>query len=240
MRFFIALGVLVGAGGAASRAAAPPDVTGVYALFSADDTGGKPVGHIVISSQRGAQFLVGIAIPTGEAKQDWEGRGVIEGAAGAYEWVFPDGKTGRTTFTLEADGSLKGRVRGSGVDWNYVAKRLDPARTQANLVGTYALTKEGDEENGVIGHMSISSQRGAQFLVGIAIPTGDGAHDWEGRGVVDGEKGYYEWAFPDGKKGRTTFKIDGEGRLHGGVDGKDLEWSYIARRLEGPVRMPKK
>ena len=78
--------------------------------------------------------------------------------------------------------------------------------------------------------MKISEQHGNQFLISIAYPTGDPAIDWKGSGVVNGNTGYYDWVFTDGKKGRTTFRIDKSGNLHGYVKGSDLNWKYVARR----------
>jgi hypothetical protein len=87
--------------------------------------------------------------------------------------------------------------------------------------------------------MRISKQSGNQFLIGIAYPIGDPAIDWKGSGVVDGNDGYYDWVFPDGKKGRTTFRIDKFGNLHGMVRGSGIDWDYEAQREIEVIQPPK-
>ncbi len=116
------------------------------------------------------------------------------------------------------------------------ADARDPA--YADLTGTYALFQADNPAQGPIGHMRISSQQGRKFSVGIAEPTGNPKVDWEGRGVIDGDKGYYDWDFPDGKKGRTTISIDSKGQLRGQVRGTKINWDYIGRREEGAIRLP--
>ena len=101
----------------------PVDITGNYVLYREGDLLGKVVGYMRISAQRGSQFSIGIASPTGDPTQDWKGDGVIEGAGGYYGWVFNDGKRGRTTFRIDNSGNLHGKVRGSGINWDYVARR---------------------------------------------------------------------------------------------------------------------
>jgi len=216
-----------------------PDITGVYALYGEGQQGGTPpAAHMKVSAQQGGQFLVSIAIPTGDAADDWEGRGTVGAKGGSYEWVFVDGKTGQTTFTLQPDGTLKGAVRGSGIDWNYVARRISPPREHLDLVGTYAIYPKGEVTPGPFAMLNISAQRGGQFLVGIALPTGNPSVDWEGHGAIEGEKGYYDWTFPDGKKGRTTITVTADGNLLGEVRGAGIDWDYVGKRLEGPVKAP--
>lgn len=76
--------------------------------------------------------------------------------------------------------------------------------------------------------MRISEQHGNQFLISIAYPMGDPAMDWKGSGVVNGNNGFYDWVFTDGKKGRTTLRIDKSGNLHGMVRGSGISWDYVA------------
>jgi hypothetical protein len=83
---------------------------------------GKVVGYMKISAQRGSKFSIGIASPTGNPTQDWKGDGVVKGDEGYYDWVFTDGKKGRTTFNIDEAGNLHGKVRGSGINWDYVAR----------------------------------------------------------------------------------------------------------------------
>lgn len=56
-------------------------------------------------------------------QQDWGGQGKLNGMEGYYDWKFGNGKTGRTTFTVNTDGTIKGHVLGSGIDWVYIAKK---------------------------------------------------------------------------------------------------------------------
>ena len=99
-----------------------------------------------------------------------------------------------------------------------------------DISGNYVLYREGDLLGKVAGYMRISEQHGNQFLIGIVHPTGDPVMDWKGSGVLNGNKGYYDWAFKDGKKGRTTFRIDKSGNLHGMVRGSGINWDYVAQR----------
>jgi hypothetical protein len=99
-----------------------------------------------------------------------------------------------------------------------------------DITGNYILYREGNMLGKVEGYMKINSKRGNQFSIGITAPTGDPAIDWKGNGVVNGDEGYYDWVFTDGKKGRTTFRIDEEGNLHGMVRGSGLNWDYVARK----------
>lgn len=98
----------------------PPLLTGIYALFPANNPSGGPTARMSISSRQGREFTVGIAKPTGNPKYDWEGRGVIDGDEGYYDWVFEDGKRGRTTIRIDSAGQLRGQVRGAGIDWDYI------------------------------------------------------------------------------------------------------------------------
>jgi len=113
-----------------------------------------------------------------------------------------------------------------------------------DISGNYVLYREGDLLGKVAGYMRISEQHGNQFLISIAYPTGDPAMDWKGSGVVNGNKGYYDWMFTDGKKGRTTFRIDKSGNLHGMVRGSRINWDYVAQReikvIQPPNRSEKK
>ena len=101
----------------------PVDITGNYALYREGNMLGKVEGYMLISQQNGNQFSIGIASPTGNPTQDWQGKGVVKGAGGYYDWVFTDGKKGRTTFIIDKSGNLHGKVRGSGLNWDYVARK---------------------------------------------------------------------------------------------------------------------
>lgn len=92
-------------------------ITGRYQLSFADDLGKKVVTIMTItSSGKNTFFIQGV-------DQRWAGVGRVEGTEGFYHWTFDDGKTGRTTFTINPDGSILGNVVGSGQDWRYLARR---------------------------------------------------------------------------------------------------------------------
>ena len=99
-----------------------------------------------------------------------------------------------------------------------------------DITGNYILYREGEMFGKVVGYMNISSQRGGQFSIGITVPTGNPAMDWQGSGEIMGNRGFYSWKFDDGKQGRTTFTIDKAGNLHGHVQGSGINWKYVARR----------
>jgi hypothetical protein len=99
------------------------DLTGVYALYNSSDGSGKIEGYMRITQTGGSRFTVGIASRTGDPSLDWAGSGEVTGNGGYYDWRFDDGKTGRTTFVVDSDGSLHGHVQGSGLNWRYVARK---------------------------------------------------------------------------------------------------------------------
>ena len=99
-------------------------LVGTYELSLSADATRAALARMTISAQHGDRFTIGIAEPTGNAAVDWQGQGVIKGNTGHYDWVFPDGKTGRTTITIDDDGVIHGQVRGSGLYWDYVARPL--------------------------------------------------------------------------------------------------------------------
>lgn len=215
-----------------------PDLVGIYEMTN--KATGKSGGYFSISAQRGRFFLVGHAFAKRKPELDWDAHGRIEGDGGWYDWAFPDGKAGRTTFTIAADGSLDGHVKGGGLDWKYSAKRVSRSPSGTQLVGTYALYKKEESGKAPISLMTIFAQHGSQFLVGNTLATGGAAEDWEGRGQIDGDTGAYDWVFLDGKKGRTTFTVDADGNLCGEVRGAGIDWNYVGKRYEGPVRSVRK
>ena len=93
-----------------------PDVNGTYDLFQ----DGQMVGEMTIFDQTGSEFSV--------RAKTWRAEGHIRGREGYYDWRFFAGdmtdETGRTTFTVQPDGSLAGHVQGdkSPVQWKYLAK----------------------------------------------------------------------------------------------------------------------
>ena len=107
-----------------------------------------------------------------------------------------------------------------------------PPRPVRDLVGTYMVAYSTDVKFGNVVHLKIWNQRGNTFNIGIAERTGSRSMDWEGQGIIDGDRGHYDWVFRDGKAGRTTFTIDKNGIFHGQVRGGGIDWDYIARRAD--------
>jgi len=54
--------------------------------------------------------------------------------------------------------------------------------------------------------------------------------EWSGEGKFDGNEGYYDWKFSNGKTGRTKIYIDADGNLFGEVRGQITPWNYIGTR----------
>lgn len=53
----------------------------------------------------------------------WRGEGSFDGRRGFYNFRDTDGQTGRTDFFIDENGALHGKVRGSGMGWNFIAMR---------------------------------------------------------------------------------------------------------------------
>ncbi len=95
---------------------------GLYSLYVLGNDN-NAVGHMTITAWGADTFLI--------RGTDWVGMGKIEGSQGYYDWKFDAnspfrdlrGMTGRTTFTINPDGTLKGHVVGSGLDWWYLARK---------------------------------------------------------------------------------------------------------------------
>jgi hypothetical protein len=100
------------------------NLSGTYALYQKGNESRGVVGYMQISQQSGNNFSVGIASPTGNPAVDWQGQGNIQGNSGFYTWRFGDGKTGQTTFSVDHAGNLHGQVRGSGINWDYLAQKM--------------------------------------------------------------------------------------------------------------------
>jgi hypothetical protein len=59
--------------------------------------------------------------------------------------------------------------------------------------------------------------------------------NWVGIGILNDNKGYYDWRFDDGKTGQTTFTLNSDGSFIGKVVGysndpasQGLDWTYKA------------
>jgi hypothetical protein len=106
----------------------------------------------------------------------------------------------------------------------------EPPPKPRQLEGTYRLSHKNDAARIGLVALKIWGQQGNTFQVGIDAPTGNPGIDWEGRGVINGDQGYYDWVFPDGKRGRTTFTVDKDGVVHGQVRGGGIDWDYVGIR----------
>jgi hypothetical protein len=102
-----------------SGAAARGAVSGAYDLYSLSSPAGTRVTSMSITSAPGIHV-------SGTDGGGWEGDGRIDGSEGYYDWRFTDGKTGRTTIVVDSDGTLRGHVLGSGLDWWYLAVPAPP------------------------------------------------------------------------------------------------------------------
>jgi len=116
--------VIVAEGQTASQnepAASVESIAGIYSLSHWQYSDNKPVAQMAIIVWSKDTFLVrGVGE---KPDQVLIGMGGVDGREGYYEWKFADGKAGRTTFVVNADGTLKGHVLGSGLDWWYLARR---------------------------------------------------------------------------------------------------------------------
>ena len=90
-------------------------LTGTYDLYRLENPSGGLIGTMTLRVRRGSDIFVQGA--------DWTGTGRMDGKQGYYDWKFEDGKHGRTTVLVNDDGTLQGRVFGSGIDWWYLARR---------------------------------------------------------------------------------------------------------------------
>lgn len=91
-------------------------LSGTYSLYPLENPSSDPVGRITITIRAGNKLFV--------RGSDWKGSGVMtDEKQGYYDWEFEDGKHGRTTVLINPDGSLQGKVFGSGLDWWYLARR---------------------------------------------------------------------------------------------------------------------
>jgi len=95
---------------------------GTYDLFQDNEV----VGEMTVYNQSESEFAV--------RAKEWDAQGHISGREGYYDWRFAKGElagqTGRTTFTVQQDGNLVGKVQGDRPElkWAYLAKpRVRPA-----------------------------------------------------------------------------------------------------------------
>ena len=115
----------------------------------------------------------------------WRGEGKITGTKGYYNWTFNDGRTGKTSFTYNAEFDIlvSGKVYGSGIDWAFTGNRYSTA--PSNFSGTWY--------SSTFAYFLIVDQRGANvegFFEAV-----DGAFYGQGKGkrifsTFSGSKGH--------------------------------------------------
>jgi hypothetical protein len=101
--------------------------------------------------------------------------------------------------------------------YSFAQKLKTPA---IKLGGRYVLATATNPE--VVGRMVITDWSKSTFIV-----RGEG-DPWVGFGSINGNTGYYDWKFDDGRKGRTTIIINKDKTFTGHVLGSGLNWKYTA------------
>jgi tetratricopeptide (TPR) repeat protein len=92
------------------------NIEGTYYIYRLENPASGVLGVMTITLRDNGFMVQG-------DNEDWQAEGRINGIHGYYDWKFKDGRNGRTIFTVNSDGTLKGHVLGSGEDWWYVARR---------------------------------------------------------------------------------------------------------------------
>jgi hypothetical protein len=90
------------------------EISGSWTLRAEGKPGSNAVGSMNLDLQ-GTKLLAW--------GNSWRGEGQFAGRAGFYEWRFNDGRAGRTDVSVDDNGVIHGKVRGSGLDWNYEGTR---------------------------------------------------------------------------------------------------------------------
>ena len=100
---------------ATAPALAQPQLENTYDLYDQSNRSWSVITTMTIFNQKGSFFLI--------QGDRWGGSGNVSGSSGYYDWKFLDGKSGRTTFTVQDNGNLHGQVRGpgKGLNWDYIA-----------------------------------------------------------------------------------------------------------------------
>ena len=99
--------------------AAPPEmklqrIVGRWILRREGQPGSQPVASFIVEADGEGIIVRG---------DSWRGSGSFDGESGSYRWAFADGKSGLTTFSIDRNEMMRGQVRGSGIDWDYLATR---------------------------------------------------------------------------------------------------------------------
>jgi hypothetical protein len=115
----IVLLVIVFAGAGAPKEAddTAKSIEGTYLLYQGNNQNGNLICKMAITARDGKGFMAfGL-------DQAWSGEGRLEGNMGYYHWVFANGSRGKSTFTINEDGTLTGKVEGEIAPWTYRARR---------------------------------------------------------------------------------------------------------------------
>jgi len=83
--------------------------------------------------------------------------------------------------------------------------------------------------------------RGTMVIEGDGPDFSIAGMGWAGTGRFENGQGFYNWRFPDGRKGTGSLTLK-DGNLLGVVTGggPEVDWNYVARRREGPISMSSK
>ena len=130
-------------------AGADAKLSGTYDVFQLDRPGVRVTGFL-IRENNGNFSISGIG-------QSWTGQGRTDGRTGNYDWRFGDGRTGRTDFRVNSDGSLQGHAVGSGVDFLFVARRIQLPASNSAPEAT-AAPQNGGPENDVLAAIKANRQ----------------------------------------------------------------------------------
>src|SRR5205814_2210896 len=83
---------------------------GIYFLYPKDTSNEEPIAKMAITGRGDEGFSVrGLG-------QAWSGEGRIDDGKGFYNWIFENGDSGKTTLTINTDGTLHGHVVGSSLN----------------------------------------------------------------------------------------------------------------------------
>ena len=96
-------------------------------------------------------------------------------------------------------------------------------KSAKSIEGDYLIYLWEDQKGNPVRTMAITAGTGKDFSIrGLDQP-------WSGKGRIDGNRGYYDWTFVTGERGKTTFAINSDGTLKGEVRGEIAPWTYLAR-----------
>lgn len=119
-------------------------------------------------------------------------------------------------------------VTGQAVRSRVRAAMAATENPRAAITGHWLLRRQGDPSRTLVTWLDMTVDATSLKVKG---------DKWEGRGSFNGELGYYDWKFEDGKSGRTDIYLDKTGILYGKVEGSEIDWTYWASRESGPASL---